>query len=408
MQKELKPDVTNPKTPSKNVPLQEEKKAALRLCIRLGIGLFVLFVLVFLLPTLWNVLSPFIVAFIVAASLQPFIKMAITKLKMKKGFAVTLSIVFICLIALLILYWFVSFAVGQIISAVNNMPEIITSVIKTLELLTNKLFASLDHVPESVEQWIRTSLSEGFTWMYNFAVTQATSILSGTINFAASLPQILIYTNFLVLALCFMTSGYENMRKYFPGNDRNSLIGKLRTSAGAGLGGYLKVQIIYTVFVLIVSWLYLQIFGFQYSVLIAMLAALLELLPLFGNGTLYIPWIIICFIIGETKTAILVLILHLFLYIVRKVTEPRLMSNKMGLSPLSSLFFMYAGMKLYGVLGLTFAPVLGVVLTNAWHSGLFVPMIEDYRTVIHAVKKATGYHVAGVEKEHVDHSNALK
>lgn len=366
--------------------MSENRKAGLRLTLRLlGITLLILLV-VFASPFVWSVLSPFIVALCIAASLQPMIHFAMTKLKMKRGIAVAIAVFLVVAMALLLMYWFVSFAVTQIISALNNAPTIINDIISTLQVLSDKLISSLEMLPENVVQWLSSSLQNAFTALYNTAVGLVSDLVSGTVNAAIGIPEALIYINFLLLAICFMTSGYDGLRRFFPGQDKNTLAGKIRFSAGKGMVGYVRVQLIYTLFVLAVSWVYLQVAGFQYSVLIAMLAALLELLPLFGNGTLYIPWVIICFILGDSITAIKVLILHLILYITRKVTEPRMMSSNMGLSPLMSLLTMYIGMKLGGVLGLTFAPVLGVVVVSAWHGGLFNPILNDYHTFISAVK----------------------
>ena len=108
-------------------------------------------------------------------------------------------------------------------------------------------------------------------------------------------------------------------------------------------------------------------------------AALLEFLPLFGNGTLYVPMILVCFLLGEYRTAFVTLGVHLILYLTRKVTEPRMMNKQMGLNPVLSLLSMYIGLQTFGVVGLTLAPILMVVLQTTWRNGLFNGVIQDIR-----------------------------
>ncbi len=44
----------------------------------------------------------------------------------------------------------------------------------------------------------------------------------------------------------------------------------------------------------------------------------------------------------------------------RSVLEPRLVGKELGLSPLATLFFMYAGFRFWGVGGMLLAPLAAV------------------------------------------------
>lgn len=365
--------------------MTETRKVFMRLLFRLSLLAALGLLCAFALPFLWNILSPFIIALCLAAMLQPAVRFATNKLRFKRSIAAFIAVFFVCAVALLILYWFLSFVVTQVLSALQNAPQLIQSLQTTLKALEDKLTGALE-TTKSVPEWLSASLDKAYAWLSSWATSTAGSLISGTLDFALGQPGALIYANFLLLALFFMTQRFETLRKYFPGGNPETLSGKLRASAGVGLIGYIRVQVIYTLFVLGVSWAYLQIWGFPYAVLIALGAALLEFLPLFGNGTLYIPWIIVCFILGDNRTAFIVLSVHAFLYLTRKFTEPRMMSDKMGLSPLISLLSMYVGMKVGGVLGLTFGPVVAVVIVSAWRGGLFESLLSDVKFALKTLK----------------------
>ena len=115
--------------------------------------------------------------------------------------------------------------------------------------------------------------------------------------------------------------------------------------------------------------------------MIGFAAALLELIPQFGCGVLYIPWSLICFMVGAARNGWLVLGLYLGYSLVRRVTEPELLGTNLGVSPLSSLVGMFVGMRLGGVLGLILGPIVMVVLVSAVRSHLFDGVLADMRVI---------------------------
>ena len=55
----------------------------------------------------------------------------------------------------------------------------------------------------------------------------------------------------------------------------------------------------------------------------------------------------------------------------RRVMEPKFVGDQTGLSPILSLVSIYVGMKLAGVLGMVFGPVILLVLLNLTGMGIF-------------------------------------
>ena len=91
---------------------------------------------------------------------------------------------------------------------------------------------------------------------------------------------------------------------------------------------------------------------------IALLVALVDILPVLGVGTVLIPWSLFELCIGKLPFGIGMIVLYLVVVIVRQILEPRIVGSSIGLHPLLTLFAMYVGLRLCGVLGLIFFPVL--------------------------------------------------
>ena len=95
----------------------------------------------------------------------------------------------------------------------------------------------------------------------------------------------------------------------------------------------------------------------------AFLIALVDLLPVFGSGTVLVPWAIFSFVTGAAKTGAGLLILYAAIFVIRQFAEPKIVGDQLGMHPVLSLVLLVAGLKFFGVWGLIFFPMIGACLT---------------------------------------------
>ena len=86
--------------------------------------------------------------------------------------------------------------------------------------------------------------------------------------------------------------------------------------------------------------------------------ALADALPFLGTGLILLPWALFSLLEQETARALGLVLIWLAALILRSVLEPRLLGRQAGVSPLLTLFSMYAGLRLFGLWGLIGAPIL--------------------------------------------------
>ena len=366
--------------------------AAERLALRLLWSALAALFLVVLVPQLWRLFSPFVIALPIAALLQPSIRFCQEKLRVRRGFAVAFWVILVCSVALVVLYWFVSFVVVQVINAANNAPSIISSVVNVLQTATNNILDEAQAMPLSVGETIRSSLNRGFQSLGATGMEVATGLVNSVLAFAASLPYAFVYANFLILGLFFLTGRYERFRGFFQKDKEASSqsvaedsggesITMLRQTAVRGMIGYARVQFLFFLLTFGLSWVYFQFLGFEYAIVIGLFAAVLELIPQFGCGTLYIPWAAVSFLIGANENGWLILGLYLGYTGIRRFTEPMLLGSNLGVSPLYSLIGMFVGMQLAGVVGLIAGPIVMVVLNSAIRAHLFDGTLRDCKAL---------------------------
>ena len=102
----------------------------------------------------------------------------------------------------------------------------------------------------------------------------------------------------------------------------------------------------------------------NYATTLALIIALLDMLPVIGTGTVLIPWGIGAIVTGRVGMGIGILVMFGIITVVREVIEPKIVGSSIGMHPLLTLVAMYTGYKLLGLWGiLIFPPALDLAKT---------------------------------------------
>lgn len=120
---------------------------------------------------------------------------------------------------------------------------------------------------------------------------------------------------------------------------------------------YLKTQGLIMVLTMVICTAGFWILKNPYYILAGVSLGILDALPILGTGTVLVPWAILWFFQRKWGGGLILLILYLICYFLREILEAKLMGSRVGLSSLETLISMYAGLKLFGILGLFSGPV---------------------------------------------------
>ena len=88
----------------------------------------------------------------------------------------------------------------------------------------------------------------------------------------------------------------------------------------------------------------------------AALIALIDALPVFGTGTVLLPWAAACLLLGQAPRAVALAALYAVISAVHSFLEPKVMAAQAGLPPLAALAAMYAGFRAFGVASVWCSP----------------------------------------------------
>lgn len=93
-----------------------------------------------------------------------------------------------------------------------------------------------------------------------------------------------------------------------------------------------------------------------YYLVAGIAVGVLDALPVFGVGTVLIPWAVLMMISGKWKRALFLFAIYAVCYFLREILEAKLMSRDVGMTPFETLLAMYVGLELFGVPGFLLGP----------------------------------------------------
>ena len=129
-----------------------------------------------------------------------------------------------------------------------------------------------------------------------------------------------------------------------------------------GIRRYLRAYGILMVLTFLEVWVGLTVLGQKYAFLLAVVVALVDILPVLGAGTVLIPWAVFSFLFHESSLGVGLLILYGIITIVRQVVEPHLIGGSIGVHPLLVLLCAFGSSLLFGIGGMLLGPLLAVVI----------------------------------------------
>ena len=143
-----------------------------------------------------------------------------------------------------------------------------------------------------------------------------------------------------------------------------SLIGRRLAAVG---NAWVKTQLIIMLITSLLCIVGLTLIGNPYSVLFGVGIGLLDALPVFGTGSVLIPWGILLLVKKSWGKAAVILGLYVICYFLRQVMEAKIMGSQVGLSALETLMSMYVGLELFGIAGFLLGPVGLLMIEDLFH-----------------------------------------
>lgn len=120
---------------------------------------------------------------------------------------------------------------------------------------------------------------------------------------------------------------------------------------------YLKAQVLIVAVVSAVCAAGFWLMKSPYFLIMGVGIGVMDAIPLIGTGAFLYPAAVVFLIQGKTGLALVCILLDLLTSFLREFMEPRLLGDKLGISPIMILASVYIGIFLYGVWGVFLGPL---------------------------------------------------
>ena len=332
------------------------KDKIIRYClISVGILSLVILLVIFaryILP----VISPFLIAGIIAAlTVSPASKLA-EKIKappkiIRLILSLLLTLLFFSTIAFVI--WWVSTSVWSFLvdfNKGNRLYDMLSSLLSSENPVFGELFSSE----------LASRISDAIDGLVSGALT---NVVEGITSFAAKIPQLLFFLLVTLISLVYFAVDYDRITALLLSilpKKITRYLRKLRivtlTVVKKYFCSYLLIMLI-TYCTVLVGFLLLRV---KHAPTLALFVAMLDMLPVIGVGTILIPWGIFEIASGNRILGIGLIMLFVANAIIRQMSEPRIVGKSLNMHPLITLMAIYVGYALFGIVGIFVLPMVAV------------------------------------------------
>jgi predicted PurR-regulated permease PerM len=298
-----------------------------------------------------------LVAVVIASSIEPLTKWFMRK---KIGRLPAVIMIYSGLLACLLLFFFVFLpsVLNQAIVYINDLPENIN-----LTDLWN---------PTNEATFIANEAGSVITGDISIKeiVSDIRTIIAGTGEGVFKVANIIFggaLSFILMMVLSFYLAAQEDgvsdfLKIITPKKYENYIIGLWKRSE-IKIGYWMQGQLLLAMIVGILVYVGLTIIGVQHALLLATLAAIFELIPVFGPILASIPAILIAYVDGGVTIGIIVFLFYVIVHqLENHILYPLVVKKIIGVSPIVVILSLVIGAKLAGFLGIILSVPIASVL----------------------------------------------
>lgn len=349
--------------------------------LRLMLVMAIIFLIYMITQYALSYLYPILFAFLLSLFLTPVVTLLESKCKLPRTLAtfIVMILVFSILIGMTI-FLTVELIQGTTFLA-ESMPTYLHTLSQFIENFTEEKLLPLYHKLTSFFHTLgptqQDAINSQVKQIINQYVSMGTDFLQQVLLQVpltlTMLPNSITVLVFIIIATFFITNDWntltQSLEKMMP-----KTIHKIGETVWHHLRkaifGFIKAQLLLISLTAFIIFIGLSLFGIEYSLIIALVAATLDMLPFVGTGIIFIPWIFFLFLTGNYSLTISITVLYMIVVIQRQLLEPKILSNGIGLNPLAALISLFIGLQLWGLLGLFIGPSLLIIMNSFYQAGV--------------------------------------
>ncbi len=320
---------------------------------------------IFLLKFVTPLLGPLLLSCIFLAGFGPSMGFVQRHFRIKRQYSAVLYLL-IVLGILLALFWILSYwLVGNIPMWAKELKELqgnLTEWMEQLGMLCKRWFGI--H-PEYLEQILQEGLANA---MQSLEEKMVPGVVDNSVRFAKVLACMGGFWITFFIAVILLAKDYDRAVNFLLDKEKCHVILNILCGVIRYIVTFLKSQLIILSLISLLCMVVLSLFHVSQGIAFGLLAGVLDALPFIGTGIVLVPLSLSGFLTGAYGKGAGCLVLYVACILLRELLEPKLLGKQMGVSPVLMLMSLYAGIQLFGVVGILKGPLGFVVIWQAFLS----------------------------------------
>ncbi|WP_138206862.1 AI-2E family transporter [Haloimpatiens lingqiaonensis] len=329
---------------------------------------------VYLLGKVVKILKPFIVAFIVAYALNPVIKFLERKFNLKRNYSILITyIFFIGIIAL-----FSTIVIPKIFySGMDMLHDIPNFALEVSQWIDKNLAGRIGDLGgffnNNAGELLKKFSTMSSTWL-NIGLSKLVNLTNSLIN--------LIFGLIIAIYILASKEKYKELSKDFIyvtfrekwGNKIINFINNVNRMVSL----YIGIKALDSLIIGAIALVGFIIFKSPYALILGLVVAVTNMIPYFGPFVGMLPAFIINVFYSPKKAVFILLFLILLQQFDAWYLEPKLVGDKVGLSPFLIILGITILGSLFGIWGMLLASPIMAVL-KIYIGGWFKRKVEEYK-----------------------------
>lgn len=314
------------------------------------ITVFLFGILAALLWFLRDIVLIVLTAVVIASAMEPGI-MALGRWRINRVFSVILIYLSVATVFFGVIFLFLPPLVADAVSFISRLPALLSSF--SLSEATNGLLPDLSAQFASGD--LLGSLSQNFSGATGGIINTVSTFFGGLTSFIL----IVVFSFYFSV----QETGVDDFLRVVTPTEHQAYVLNLWKRSQDKIGKWMQGQLILGIIVGVLLYLGLTILGVPNALLLAVLAALFELIPVFGQILAAIPAVAIGFVDGGVTGMLLVAGLYMVVQqFEAHLIYPVVVKKVVGVPPLLVILSLIVGAKLAGFLGIVLSvPIAGAI-----------------------------------------------
>ncbi len=320
---------------------------------------------------LWSILTPFVYGAVIAYLLRPICNTCVhvlCKIKfMRKHpqLTNTISIVtsIICALGTITLLGFaiIPGVINSVSHMISNMPQILDDVASNVEGMLEHheyLRTAFENMYDKVEPSIESALAEYAEQLPNILATGATNLIGFFFDFIIGF----IAAVYMLGHKTKVKNGLNNLLNRIPNKAVVRTIQEEVRFADKAFSGFFTGTIIDAIIVGVTTYLFGVIYGLPEPLLIGVILAITNVIPIFGPFIGAVPSAFIVLAYTPEKVIWFLVYMLIMQQIDGHILAPKVLGSAVGMSGLATLFAIVVGGGLFGPVGM----IVGVPMMSVF------------------------------------------